>query len=158
MIAPGKDPSAAISYNGAHMRRWIPWVERIARLKAWGRPLDEVAVRLKERTTERSSGTAWPVERRIVVSIGTNPAFAISTIVHEFAHCAAPGDAHHGPAFKARFRDATIELTGRDPGMLDNYRVFGEAARDVYRAWWDATHAKTWDAAEKFARLAGGGS
>lgn len=141
-------------------RLFRPWVERVAHLRAWGRPMTEVCVELRERRDGRpgTTGLAWPVKRKILLRIGTNPALAIGTALHEFAHVAAPGDVHHGGGFKTRLRAAVIELTGHDPGLIENYRTFDRSCDDAVSDWWRATHAKAWDIAEKFARNAGGAS
>lgn len=138
-------------------RAWIrPWITRIAFLKAWGRPQDDVLHTVRVGEKEHSTGRCWSARRRIVFTIGTDPVDAIATVLHEFAHAAAPGDAGHGDKFKERLRDATIELTGVDPGLLDNYRVFQRAVEHAVGLWWRAHHAKTWETAQKFAALAEG--
>lgn len=137
-----------------------PWVERIARLRTWGRPLTDVPVRILARDAEHSSGLAYRCPRRIVVTLGTDPVDAIATILHEYAHAAAANlrDAEaeaHGLAFQERLRAATLELCGVDPGLLGNYRVFQRSVEDAVSFWWRAHHAAAWTVAERFARNGG---
>lgn len=144
----------------AFRRDWIgPWVGRIARLKAWGSPQDDVKVTIHVGLKEHSTGRCRWSKREIHLTVGTDPVDAIATVIHEFAHAAAPPpiDQGHGDAFKERLRAATIELTGVDPGLLDNYRVFQRAVEHAVSLWWRAHHERAWKTAQKFEALAGGG-
>jgi hypothetical protein len=134
-------------------QRLTPWASRIARLAAWGRPLEEVTIELRNGSGVGSSGTAWPGRRRIIVTVGSDPALALATVLHEYAHCAAPGNAHHGLMFKERLRAGTIELTNWDPGLIDNYRIFQSAVDDVIKHWWRMNWAGTWNLAQRFEGL-----
>ena len=142
--------------------RFIPWVFQVARLKCWGRPLTDVPVRLRYDAEGGGSGVCYVCPRRIAITACPDPARTISVIVHEFAHAAAVNvrgadTEHHDERFKERLQGAITELTGFDPGMLDNYRTLQRACDDAVRAWWGANHAAAWETALKFERLAKGG-
>lgn len=135
-------------------RLFRPWVERVAHLRTWGRVMTDVRVEIK---VGRGSGTAWAHLRKIILRLDERePARAIAIIVHEFAHCAVHADCEgHDDRFKARLRAATLELTGHDPGLVENYRTFQRSVDHAVAAWWQASHAKAWAAAQAFERLGG---
>lgn len=137
------------------MTRFEPWVRRVAALHAWGRPLEEVRVTF---VPEKRAvlGTAWAAERRIEIydAARRRPDDVVATLLHEFAHCAAPADVRHGLKFKQLLRAATTELTGFDPGIFENYETLQESVCHCVSSWWQMSGVGArWRAAAAFDRL-----
>jgi hypothetical protein len=123
------------------------WAHHWRDLRAWGRPLEEITVKITGRDNHKtpgcggvgSTGTAWPTKRDTVIRAGSDLPDALATILHEYAHLAAPGDVAHGLPWSSRFAAAVYEVTGiaicddGDKGQVDR------AATAAVRSWWKAS-------------------
>jgi len=131
------------------------WAERWRTIRAWGRPLEEVAVAVRERK-ERvgSTGSAWPQRRGMVVRAGADMPDALETILHEYAHLAVSGAEHHGEEWSAMLAAAVLEVTGIAISTDGTKSVTDHAATDALRVWWRVTgHEFAWGLLQKRARL-----
>jgi hypothetical protein len=123
------------------------WSHHWRNLRAWGRPLEEISVSVVGRRNHKqpgqggsgSTGVAYPTRRDCTVRAGSDLIDALVTILHEYAHLAAPGDAGHGHKWASRYAAAVAEVTGiavcddGDKVSLDRaaYRAVGH--------WWKAS-------------------
>lgn len=118
------------------------WAERWRGLRAWGRPLEEVSIEIQPYRGQAQCGTAWPTQRRCVVRVGAggHVVYDLETALHELAHCAAPGDEHHGPKWRRPLVAAVLEVTGiavADDGQP--FELLDRACVDALRAWWHSS-------------------
>jgi hypothetical protein len=123
------------------------WARHWRDLRAWGRPLEEISVRIVGRYNHKepgacdkfSTGTAWPTKRDTVIRAGSDLPDALATILHEYAHLAAPGGAAHGLPWSSRFAAAVLEVTriaicdDGTKGEVDR------AATAAVRSWWKSS-------------------
>jgi hypothetical protein len=120
------------------------WADRWRELRAWGRPLEEVEIVIRERSQKigtYSTGLAWPSRRRIVITAGADMPEALSVVLHELAHVAAPGRAHHGPQWRQIFARAVTEVTGVEVPVDQELRhqLVQRTAEDAVKHWWTAS-------------------
>lgn len=122
----------------SHVDILTTWADRWRALRAWGRPLTEVAIRVIPRRTRHGSvlGRAHPAWRQIEIRVSGDLVEDLATALHELAHVAAPAGAHHNEPWRRRFAAAVSEVTGitiPDPGPGG---VVDALARDAIGAWW----------------------
>lgn len=123
------------------------WAKHWRALRAWGRPLDELSVEIVGRRNHAevgcggngSTGTAWPVLRRVVVRAGADLPDALATILHGYAHCAAPAGSEHGPAWSTRYATAVEEVTSIPIPEEGPKLIIDRAATAAVRTWWQAS-------------------
>jgi hypothetical protein len=117
-------------------------------LAAWRAPLD-VAVKVTPMPAHhtRRLGTAWPCQRRAnVYVIDGDLTGALSTLLHELAHLAAPTYAGHEMPWRAVYVAAVAEATRCDVDMFDTDLPLDEIRPQVHAAidaWLDATGQRT---------------
>lgn len=113
------------------------WVERWRALRAWGRPLEEARVVVLPHTGRGANGTAWPCAREIRVKAGHDIPDALDTVLHEYAHLAAPGGEHHGPRWRRIYSAAITEVTGIPLDAESwTYQDARSTGMHYVRAWW----------------------
>jgi hypothetical protein len=120
------------------------WVEHWRHLRAWGRSLEEISVTVKGVAGhaepgcggDYSTGVARPVRRTAIIRAGADLPDALATVLHEYAHLAAPAGAGHGPAWSSRFADAVREVTGVAIVPEGARAEIDRAATAALRAWW----------------------
>lgn len=84
---------------------------------------------------QRASGRAWPWSHRLIMTVGTDSADNLSTLIHELAHLAAPNREMHGAIFQLIQLEAVEELTGE---KIEGWRRGGEEGRvAVIQRWLD---------------------
>lgn len=123
------------------------WARNWRTLRAWRRPLEEIDVVIKGRNGFEepgcgalySSGVAYPVRRSCVIRAGADLPDALATILHEYAHLAAPASAHHGPAWSRRYAGAVLEVTGVYICREGPKHEIDFAATAAVRAWWKSS-------------------
>ena len=120
------------------------WANRWRNLRAWGRELSEVQIEYRSRSEEvgsYSTGLAFPVRRRIVITHGSDMSDALACVLHELAHLAVDGREWHGRKWRLMFLTAVGEVTSRPlhGGEAWTYRLLQCAAEDAVRAWWRAS-------------------
>jgi len=112
------------------------WAERWRGLKAWGRPLEEVTVEFRQRHAGNyATGLAFPTLRRIVVT-APDMTRGLTTLLHELAHVAVPGNEHHGTKWREAFVGAVTEVTGVYVTPVGSLRVLGDGVRAAVASWW----------------------
>jgi len=83
-----------------------------------------------------STGHAYG-KRRFVVTAGTDPYDARTTILHEIAHCAAGYQGGpHGDGWRSVFASAVRELTGETPSGTTHHDLH-TVATECVRRWFD---------------------
>jgi len=120
------------------------WVERWRTLKAWGRPLDDWKVDIRMRHIgDYSTGRCWFMGKRVVVTASVDIVDSLGTILHEFAHAAAPRRADrpdenaHGLEWQRIYAAAVLEVTGRAiPEAVETYGLMDKTAYVALTAWW----------------------
>ena len=88
------------------------WVEKWRNLKAWGRPLEEAKICVQKDNDRGLRGWAYPCMRSLVVKAGPDIPRALNTLLHEYAHLAAPATEHHGPKWRRAYSAAVAEVSG----------------------------------------------
>lgn len=87
---------------------------------------------------EMSSGHAYG-SKRMVVTAGSDRADALTTIIHELAHLAAPPREVHGDRWRGLFAEAIREVTGQTPEPTGRtYQDLHTAAARCIRVWLEA--------------------
>ena len=114
------------------------WAERWRSLRAWRRPLDEVALEIVP-WNGGPLGKARPGTREVVVRVGADVVDALGTVLHELAHVAVPGGEAHGPAWRERYLVAVEEVTGRPLADPSTAELLDRAAVAALRGWWRAS-------------------
>lgn len=121
------------------------WAERWRTLKVWPCSLADVTVDVRNRSGADSTGRAFYMERRIVISVSSDMADSLTTVLHEFAHAARPRRhdvewTGHDDVWQSLFARAVREVTGiAVPETADNFRDLDRAATDAVRAWWKSS-------------------
>lgn len=115
------------------------WADRWRSLKSWGRPLSEVETKVVSRKGSHSTGVAYPTRRTCRVRAGHDLPDALATVLHEYAHLAAPADAHHGIAWRSRFVEAVAEVTGIVLSTDGTIAHVDQAASEAVKTWWHAS-------------------
>jgi hypothetical protein len=131
------------------------WANRWRGLKAWGMPLVPglwtVDVRMRHKGTH-STGRCFFHGRRIVVTASVDIVDSLVTILHEFAHAAAPRRADrpdenpHGLEWQRLYAAAVFEVTHYPiPDGVEDYKLMDRAANEAVGAWWKRSgHAFAW--------------
>jgi hypothetical protein len=91
-----------------------------------------------------STGHAYSWQRRMVVTAGSDRADALTTIIHELAHLAAPARESHGDRWRTLFVDAVREVSGYQPTLNNRtYHDLHSACAACIQAWITYGHAAT---------------
>ena len=86
------------------------------KLSCWPRALRS-KLTVRRGTRRYSSGTSYGWSGRVVVTAGTDRVEALTTLLHELAHQAAPIQEGHGPRFHWLFTEAITEVCGEPPAF-----------------------------------------
>lgn len=113
------------------------FAENWKHLRAWGRPLVEVEIKIVDARQNGHTGYCRPAARTLTICAGRELASNLDTALHELAHCAAPADTHHGPAWREAYAMAVQEVTGIGvPGARhDTYAAVRALGVEALREW-----------------------
>lgn len=115
------------------------WAEHWRVLRAWGRPLEEVEIVFRDRDGWGSTGLAQRCgngDRTAIVRAGSDMADALVTILHELAHLAVLDHVGHGDAWRERYAEAVLEVTGIQISTEGAIRMVDYNAQGALRSWW----------------------
>lgn len=112
------------------------WADRWRTLRAWGRPLT-CTVRVRG-PRQAALGYCWSRQQHVEVHPRVGKAGMIvdvlCTILHEYAHAAAPDAVKHRSAWQRIYAEAVREATGMVIGE-DTVLVMDEQARIAIKFW-----------------------